>query len=186
MNSPSASQYFRPARRLSEFWFLRIWELREPASKPLSVDRDDLDDVMKRLGVTARFQLHESGPVLEARLAEYEDFHPDQLFQKLELFESLRSRRKRIADSSTFKSEIAAIREQENPSHSPDASEEASADDGGNLLDQAIDLAQARQAPLEEQVVSGNLELGRLCQTTGCALPCGKSGPEAGGDVIEC
>src|SRR5688572_24204335 len=58
--------------------------------KPLPVDRDNFEDVMARLGVEVHVPLaaDEAGRVV-VRAAELDDFHPDRLFETLELFESL-------------------------------------------------------------------------------------------------
>jgi type VI secretion system protein ImpC len=71
--------------------------------KPLRIDRDNLDQVLARLRV--ELQLSVAGadaPRLTIPFAEMDDFHPDPLFQRLELFQSLRRLRVRLSNPSTF------------------------------------------------------------------------------------
>ncbi len=70
---------------------------------PLFIDRDNLGEVMAKLGPELRLRL--SGSVthpLVLRFAGVEDFHPDRLFSRLEIFQALRKTRQRLLDVSTF------------------------------------------------------------------------------------
>ena len=132
----------------------------QPTSKPLIVDRDELDDVIKRLGVNVECPLGDDGPLAATAIESFEDFHPDRLFKRMDLFSALRKRRKRLANAKTFKEELNALRNEE-----PQAAEETKSapvdstpEEGGSLLDQAVDLTQARQAPLAEQVIAGTVD----------------------------
>ncbi|HMS10563.1 MAG TPA: type VI secretion system contractile sheath small subunit, partial [Pyrinomonadaceae bacterium] len=68
---------------------------RKPFSerRPIEIDRDDFDDVMKRLGVALELD-YDGGP-LRLEFNELEDFHPDKIFQKVPVFEELRDLRRR-------------------------------------------------------------------------------------------
>ncbi len=58
------------------------------ATRPtLRVDIDNVDDVMRRLGARVRVAAGEIG------LTQIDDFHPDQLYARLELFQALRQAR---------------------------------------------------------------------------------------------
>ncbi|HEY0077840.1 MAG TPA: type VI secretion system contractile sheath large subunit [Pyrinomonadaceae bacterium] len=71
--------------------------------RPLEVDRDNFDDVLKRLGVRLRLDVAGEGQTpFELRFQELEDFHPDQLYSQLEIFHALRHMRRRLSSSSTF------------------------------------------------------------------------------------
>ncbi|HWA16897.1 MAG TPA: type VI secretion system contractile sheath large subunit, partial [Gemmatimonadales bacterium] len=61
------------------------------ARQPHSVDRDDLEDAMEDLGVELALQVEGNAPPLVIRFRSLDDFHPDQLYARLQLFEALRN-----------------------------------------------------------------------------------------------
>lgn len=83
---------------------------RKPFSerRPIEIDRDDFDDVMKRLGVV--LELDYNGEPLRLEFNELEDFHPDKIFQSVPLFEELRDLRRRLRQESTFNSAAREVR----------------------------------------------------------------------------
>lgn len=58
-------------------------------SKPLHVDRDNLNEVMRALGIQADLRLGSAGASLQLRFSALEDFEPDSLFAHCDLFRSL-------------------------------------------------------------------------------------------------
>jgi type VI secretion system protein ImpC len=67
----------------------------------LQVDRDNLDEVIEKIGIEARLQLFgEEEPPVSLRFRELDDFHPDRLFEQMELFRAICNKRKIIADPS--------------------------------------------------------------------------------------
>lgn len=79
--------------------------------RAVELDRDNLDDVMRQLKVTVELPVGTSG---ESRMvitfAALDDFHPDRLFGRLELFDKLRQTRRRLGNSATFEAAAAEIR----------------------------------------------------------------------------
>ena len=73
------------------------------------VDFDNLDAVLARLA--PRLTL----PAGELVFASLEDFHPDQLVARLEVFRSLRELRRRLLDPTTFSQAAAALLQTEAP-----------------------------------------------------------------------
>jgi type VI secretion system protein ImpC len=67
------------------------------------VDRDDLDAVLSRLGVALSLTLP-ADPARPIRLAfrELDDFHPDRLLARADVFAALRATRDRLDDPATF------------------------------------------------------------------------------------
>lgn len=130
--------------------------------KPIFVDRDELNDVIKNFGVTAEFELSGDHRQVMVGIESVDDFHPDQLFKKVGLFQALRAQRSRIENPATFQQEIQSSR--------PVTSQETSAEDdasntnsesqpsGSSILSSAIDLSQSRQPPLEQQVLQGMVD----------------------------
>ena len=78
------------------------------ARRPVAVDRDNFDQVMRRLGV--RLRLAAGGPALDLYFDALEDFHPDRLYERLEIFRALRQTRRRLQDRSTFEDAAAEVR----------------------------------------------------------------------------
>jgi len=122
--------------------------------RAVEVDRDNLDEVMARMQPEIRLQFTGSeNDAMTIRFAELDDFHPDRLYQQLEIFEAIREIRRKLDNPRNFKeaakeirswseSEAAAIQEppKESPTPAPDVGEiEKSA-----LLDQIIEGAQGR------------------------------------------
>lgn len=78
----------------------------------VEIDRDNFDDVLRSLGVGLRLRLsdRERGEPLTLAFEGLEDFHPDRIYERLEIFQSLRRTRRRLEDPSTFDSAAAEVR----------------------------------------------------------------------------
>jgi len=70
--------------------------------KPLKVDVDDLDEVIERLNLRLRLPIAADGGAVDVTITCMDDFHPDQLYEKLNLFSEFASLRRRLTNSSTF------------------------------------------------------------------------------------
>lgn len=70
--------------------------------KPLKVDIDNLDDVIARLGIKLQLPVAADGGAVEVSIASMDDFHPDQLYDNLEIFGNLSGLRQRLKTSSMF------------------------------------------------------------------------------------
>ena len=62
--------------------------------KPLKVDCDNVDAILKRLAVKLRLPLSE-GAVVELSVNSMDDLHPDQLYNNLPIFSELSGLRQR-------------------------------------------------------------------------------------------
>src|SRR5215472_5909906 len=71
--------------------------------KPLRVDVDNLDQVIERLKINVSLPMAGEGAV-EFPVASMDDFHPDQLYEKVELFSALSDLRQRLTSKSGFAS----------------------------------------------------------------------------------
>jgi type VI secretion system protein ImpC len=82
--------------------------MASPASRlagrrPVRVDRDNLDAVIQKFGVELLLPVANQGDArVPIRFAELDDFHPDRLFQRLEVFQAFRELRAKLSDPSTF------------------------------------------------------------------------------------
>jgi type VI secretion system protein ImpC len=72
------------------------------ARKPHKVDVDTLDDILERLAVTVSVPIDEEGRVLSAPIGCVDDFHPDQLVEKLPVFADLLQLRKNLQSRAGF------------------------------------------------------------------------------------
>jgi len=113
------------------------------------VDRDNIDEVMARIGPEIHIPIGGSDvPAVTIGFSELDDFHPDQLFSRLEVFQALRETRKRLNDPRTFETAKKEVRswfeadESQEPSESlsepPTHKLAASSQPSGSLLDQII------------------------------------------------
>jgi type VI secretion system protein ImpC len=69
---------------------------------PTLVDRDNFDEALAKLVGEIRLPMGKKAPPLRLCFRELEDFHPDQLFERVELLEALREARRKLADPRTF------------------------------------------------------------------------------------
>ena len=126
-----------------------------PDRRPLLVDRDNLDEVMARLGVEIYLPiLGNDNPPALIRFAELEDFHPDRIFERVDVFQALRDIRKKLDDPRTFASAAAKVRRWTGADTAPESSEppserrtsqpEISGLTTGSLLDQMVEQTESR------------------------------------------
>jgi type VI secretion system protein ImpC len=119
--------------------------------RPLLVDRDNLDQLMARLGVKLHIPLTDDGSQsLTITFDQLDDFHPDRLFDRLEIFDSLRRTRAKLSNPKTFAQAAAEMREWSEPQRVDESTSSStvttpadepsvtSSADGENLLDQIL------------------------------------------------
>lgn len=70
--------------------------------KPLRVDVDNLDQIIARLNITMQLPVGADGESVEVKIGSMDDFHPDQLYDNVELFSGLAGLRSRLKNKSTF------------------------------------------------------------------------------------
>lgn len=71
--------------------------------KPLTVDFDNLDDVIARLKIKLELPISSTGST-SISINEMEDFHPDELYRKLEIFAEIARLRDKLKDTASFAS----------------------------------------------------------------------------------
>ncbi len=77
--------------------------------KPLKVEFDTLEDALARLRLKLQLPLGADGLPIEVEINDVESFHPDSLYQNLEIFSALASLRKRLNTPSTFAKAAAEV-----------------------------------------------------------------------------
>jgi type VI secretion system protein ImpC len=77
--------------------------------RPIEIDRDNFDEVLADLGTRLDLD-QESGPPLSLEFRSLDDFHPDQIFQQLPMFDRLRDLRRRLLSSDEFNAAAREVR----------------------------------------------------------------------------
>lgn len=78
--------------------------------RPVEVDRDNFDDVMRKFQVRLELRFDNSGNVLNLEFNELDDFHPDRIFEKVSLFSNLRDIRRKLKNQNTYNEAAAEVR----------------------------------------------------------------------------
>lgn len=78
--------------------------------KPLRANHENIDALIARLEVSLNLPAGPSGAVISVPIRSLDDFHPDQLYQNIPLFEKLINLRQKLQDPATFPKAAAAVR----------------------------------------------------------------------------
>ncbi len=74
-----------------------------PLKRPIAVDRDNLEELFQKMRPTVNLPgMHPDGSAIRLELKEWDDLHPDHLYEQLPLFETLRVTRNRLKNPKTF------------------------------------------------------------------------------------
>jgi type VI secretion system protein ImpC len=77
----------------------------------IPVDVDNIEELPAKLGAEIHVPIcNEDGPRIAMRFCELEDFHPDRIFDRLEIFQKLKGARNRLQDPSTFAKAASEVR----------------------------------------------------------------------------
>jgi type VI secretion system protein ImpC len=81
------------------------------APAPVLIDRDNFDEVLAKFGVEIQLALAgDQSRAMSMTFGELDDFHPDRIYERLDVFESLKETRKRLGDPATFASAAEEVR----------------------------------------------------------------------------
>jgi len=75
-----------------------------------AVDVDNFERLLARFSPQLRLPVEDSGTEMTINFTQMDDFHPDHLYQKLELFQALRQTRTQLLDPATFEAAAAELR----------------------------------------------------------------------------
>lgn len=78
--------------------------------KPRRVDIDNLDSVLESMQLKLCLPIGDDGGVVEIEISSLDDFHPDELYDKLEIFSELAELRKKLKNASTFAAAAAEVK----------------------------------------------------------------------------
>ena len=125
-----------------------------PRFQPVLIDRDNFDEVLAGMGVGLTLGGKRSGRIALS-FRELEDFHPDRIYDRHDVFQPLREARRKLNDPGTFAAaaaEVAAWSGQTAPVQSggPQQAPEASPEPltlgqltGGSLLDDIVGASES-------------------------------------------
>lgn len=77
--------------------------------KPIEIDRDNFDEVLAKTAPSVTIRNHASGNDLTIAFRELDDFEPDRLFERLPVFDELRTLSSQLAKPATFAQAAAKI-----------------------------------------------------------------------------
>lgn len=127
--------------------------------RPLRIDRDNIDEIVKKLKVTIRLE-HE-GASFDCPFASLDDFHPDSLFERLEIFRSLKDTRAKLDDPRTYNtalSELQRLTGSDKPKTEPKKEPlKETVQPEGSILDRMI--GETPQRPAREPGTTGRSDL---------------------------
>ncbi len=117
------------------------------ARKPFEIDRDNFEDVLRRLKTSIHLDLfNDTENSVALNFNELDDFHPDNLFSLCPIFDELRDVRRRLLNKNTFEAAAREVRSLFKQSEISDLSVEPAssvsgispAADSKDLLDQIL------------------------------------------------
>ena len=79
--------------------------------RPIEIDRDNFEQVLRKLKVKLELKFEESPKnTLTLDFTELDDFHPDNIFQKISLFANLRELRRKLKNDATYNEAASEVR----------------------------------------------------------------------------
>ncbi len=81
------------------------------ARRPIKLDVDTLDKVIAGFATTLVLPIGKKGQGIEVELSSIDDLHPDELFEKVEMFAELVALKRRLASGATAKGAVTELRE---------------------------------------------------------------------------
>ncbi len=125
-----------------------VFETRMGSRRAVLIDRDNFDAVMEKMRPELIFPLADGqSPPLAVRFKNLDDFHPDRLYERVDVFQALRGLREKLSDSATFAAAAAALEPAAPPASAPSAPEKITLDD---LLNESNGTAAAPARALDD------------------------------------
>ena len=81
------------------------------ARRPIKLDVDTLEKVIAGFGTTLVLPIGKKGQGIEVELRSIDDLHPDELFEKVEMFAELVALKRRLATGATAKGAVTELRD---------------------------------------------------------------------------
>jgi type VI secretion system protein ImpC len=115
-----------------------------------AIDRDNLSEVLSKLQVELHIPiLGKESPSITLRVTNMDDFHPDRLFENVEIFDALKETRESVKDPAV----VSAIANQLDPAanRSEPSATTKETEPPGNLLEQILDATQEQSSSSRSQ-----------------------------------
>ena len=135
-----------------------------PKSRPIEIDRDNFDSVMRKYNVGLDLAFEDGGNNLSLEFTELDDFHPDKIFQQVPLFSDLREIRRKLSNAATYNEAAREVRswiKSDKNSDEAASKPEVSVGSGistDNLLDQILGQTDSEStAPQKPNATSSEL-----------------------------
>lgn len=128
------------------------------SAEPISIDRDNFDDVLAGMGVELHLGGREAAAGIRLTIRSLDDFHPDRIFDRSEAFGTLREMRRKLSSPSNSPEAVSAVKKWAGlPAPPPPAPvrPDPAVPFTGSLLDAVVDAMEPRPS----QVVSSRDEL---------------------------
>jgi type VI secretion system protein ImpC len=110
--------------------------------RPFEIDRDNFDETIGRLGVGLDVDV--GGQILEMEFKALDDFHPDQIYRRVPLFDEFRDLRRRLNAEGTYYEAAREVRAMLGPTEAKTGSDAAVQVDAGHVpADNPVDLLDA-------------------------------------------
>jgi type VI secretion system protein ImpC len=121
----------------------------------ISVDIDNLDDLPGKLNAEIHIPLGgKDGPRIILRFGELDDFHPDKIFDRIEVFQKLKTTRKLLQDPATFAEAASQVRswvvgkqEQDRPYDQPTQSKPTQTETDVDTIERLLGKKTNRESP---------------------------------------
>jgi len=93
--------------------------------RPILVDRDNFDNVLAKLAVEIHLPIFGgNAPLCSIQFSELDDFHPDALYRRLEVFHALKDTRESLKDPAIFSAVAEESQDAESPVEAPESRKE--------------------------------------------------------------
>ena len=110
-----------------------------------AIDRDNLSEVLSKLQVECHIPiLGKESPPVALRFADLDDFHPDRLFENVELFDALKETRQSLRDPAIVSAIANQLDLSANRSEPPATTRQP--EPAANLLQQILDATQEKSS----------------------------------------
>ncbi|MGD8501829.1 MAG: type VI secretion system contractile sheath large subunit [Phycisphaerales bacterium] len=125
------------------------------ARQRVLVDVDNVQDLPGKLGCEIHVPLDSSdGPRMRLRFSSLDDFHPDQIFDRLEVFQKLKITRKYLQDPATFaeaasqvRSWVTGVQEAGKPEPGQPQSSPAQEESDADTIERLLGKRTSRESP---------------------------------------
>ncbi len=124
--------------------------------RPLLVDSGNIDDILKTLNVEIEIPIMgEKSPPVHIKFSGLDDFHPDSLFDRLDIFQALKDTRNNMKDPDAFAEYTGALQNKEapTPAKERDVSEQPGrtvSQPPADFLDEVIDQTEGASPETEQ------------------------------------